>query len=206
MRQIALTGRAGASDNRAMRWRFWHPRPAVARRSFGRERDALEHLIATTDNVALAELARLRLRATRFAESHLTPTAAAGPIRDVTPDSLEVELQRSLSRVARPATTTAGPSPRAAAALARIAAEPHPAIDEPPERYAPPVAVGLLLLVWAAVAAMCLNPAVRSAAASELFRALLVYIVLPIALASLLCVWQHRQVYERPLKQPPGQP
>ena len=42
-----------------------------------RERDALARLIADGDNAALAEMARIRLRAVDFVARHATPTAAA---------------------------------------------------------------------------------------------------------------------------------
>lgn len=84
-----------------MRWGL-RRRPRVARAPrFARERDALEHLIATTDNVAVAELARLRLRAARFADAHLTPTPSAPAEPEATPATVEADLLQSLATTTR---------------------------------------------------------------------------------------------------------
>lgn len=138
-----------------MRWRSRQRPPAVPR--FTNERDALAHLIATTDNAAVAELARLRLRAARFADEHLTSTTP--PTAAPTPESLDAELRRSL------ATTTAAPH---SASLVDVSAK-MPAIDRiaeanrgtiapaaRPMRF-PPLLVGGLILLAAIASSLHLN-------------------------------------------------
>lgn len=96
---IALTPLAAIVHTAAM-WRRRIQHEPGAPTGVADECEKLEHVIRTTRNTAVAELARLRLRAARFARDHATPTPAAAPPRATGVDALEDEIRRSSATVA----------------------------------------------------------------------------------------------------------
>lgn len=153
---IALTPAGVLVHTDAMwRWRV-QPQPGVPS-AVADECETLERVIRTTGNTAVAEFARLRLRAARFARDHATPTPAAAPPRAMGAAELEAEIRRSsatVTHVTRSADLV-DVTPRLPL-LARIAETNRPRYDEvahrPPDRTrTPPLMVALPVL--AAVAA-----------------------------------------------------
>lgn len=76
-----------------MRWRRARLEPAaLGPTSLDRESDRLEHLIATTDNQALAEMARIKLRVVKFVRTTPSGMALAEGASPATFDESELKL------------------------------------------------------------------------------------------------------------------
>jgi hypothetical protein len=88
-------------NNFGMWWRRRIAGPAVNLEPLARERAALERLIATTDNAAVAELAKIRLRVVRFLGSRGEPTSSS--VEPTDPTAAEVaEVTVDLPRTHSP--------------------------------------------------------------------------------------------------------